>query len=608
MAVFTETIELEDKVSDPAKGAEASILRLVDAMGGVSNQTGGLAESMGGLTSASGTATDATTDLTKGMGDATTGGAGMQMELAEVTGGLSLVAEAAGIAALAIGAVVVAGAAFAIKSSEAKDASIAMFNALGRGKVTGEQVDDMLDGLRGSLGLTKDQLAPLTQRFLQMGVTGTDQLSKLTTAAASANATIKGSGDAFANLYQKLTAQADLGQPFKIAAKGAGSLLGMGLDINDLAKRMGVSATELGNKLKVGLDPKTARKFGDAMQDALIDQGAGPLAQLANSSKNLGELLQEYLGDLFEDLGKDIQPFMAEVKSLFSILDSKANPSGEALKDGIGGFFKEVFSLATKVVPYIKHFLLDVIIYGLKAYIALKPIVKTLTELWKQHDGLGLLKKGLEFVAVALAIVAAGVLVMLSPFIIAGALFVALVAGIVALGVAFSELSNYITGALVSAGAALNEWVLGAEEVAKNFIAGLVKGITDGAGAVVTAVKGLASSAMNSITGALGIHSPSTVMMKLGGHVAGGLAEGIDGGAGDVAASASGLASATVKGASGAAGAAGAPGPSGGGGGINVTVEAGAIVIQGGSGQGAAELTEEGVSMIFERVALGAGL
>ncbi len=70
------------------------------------------------------------------------------------------------------------------------------------------------------------------------------------------------------------------------------------------------------------------------------------------------------------------------------------------------------------------------------------------------------------------------------------------------------------------------------------------------------------------------------------------------------------LATATAKGAaSGPSGAPGAPGPGGSssGGGIVVNVEPGAIVIQGG-GQSAVELTEEAVSMIFERVALGAGL
>ncbi len=528
MAVFTEEIVLEDGVTDVAEEAQSAVRSLADAMGGLSGSTSGIADSMGGLASASGTATDATGGLADSMGGATESGAGMQAELAEMTGGLSIVAEAAGVAALAIGEIILAGSAMAIKFTETTNKTRAMFDALGHGKISGDQTIKMLDDLGNSTGLTREKLAPLAQSFMAMGITGTDQLKKLTLAAASADATIAGSGDTFTNTFKKLTAAADLGQPFKVAAKGAGSLLSMGLDIDDMAKRMGMSATQLGAKLKVGLDPATARKFGDAMQDALIKQGAGPLATLGSSFESIKAKFMENVGKMFADAGPAVDEFMAAVKDLFSIFDS-GEASGKAMGASVGGFFKSLFTTAAKVVPYIKHFLLDMIIQGQLVYLRMIPIIKKFQELWKMHDGLGLLKKALITIGVVLAAVAVAVLVLLAPMIVGGIIIAAIIVGVIALGVAMQELAAKIAGGLVaafvaiktwvsSAIGALGEWVSSAADTAKNFIAGLVGGITNGAGAVVGAVKGLAKGAMDSITGALGIKSPSTVMMGFGQH------------------------------------------------------------------------------------------
>jgi hypothetical protein len=63
-------------------------------------------------------------------------------------------------------------------------------------------------------------------------------------------------------------------------------------------------------------------------------------------------------------------------------------------------------------------------------------------------------------------------------------------------------------------------------------VAGLVQGIQAGAGAVIAAVSGLASSALGAFKGALGIHSPSKVMLEHGeDNIAGATATGVDKGA-----------------------------------------------------------------------------
>jgi hypothetical protein len=72
----------------------------------------------------------------------------------------------------------------------------------------------------------------------------------------------------------------------------------------------------------------------------------------------------------------------------------------------------------------------------------------------------------------------------------------------------------------------------GAGSAASNFIAGLVGGIQAGIGSVIAAVSGLASGALAAFTGALGIKSPSTIMLEHGkDNIAGAAATGIDKGA-----------------------------------------------------------------------------
>lgn len=66
------------------------------------------------------------------------------------------------------------------------------------------------------------------------------------------------------------------------------------------------------------------------------------------------------------------------------------------------------------------------------------------------------------------------------------------------------------------------------EEVGKNIIQGLIKGIGAMAGAVVDSVKGIGNSIKNSFTSLLGIKSPSRVFMEYGKNTGEGLAIGIE--------------------------------------------------------------------------------
>lgn len=518
--------------------------------------------------------------------------AGLESKLASVANGLADFGKSAAVAfsgaALAAGSLIAAGAALALSAADAKGDMILLFDVLLDGVGTGEDAVEMFDRLGEATGQTRDALAKVAQGFGAMA-TSTDHLEALTLAAVSASAMAKGGGEAFEGMYKKIAAAQQTGAALKIPLKGLGSLASMGLKVEDVAKRMGMSAADLGTKLAKGT--VDAKKFGDALTDALIEKGAGPVADAALDLGNMWAKAKESVGEFFEDI--DTGPFLTEVKKLFGILDSGSS-SGKALKAGVGAFFKEVFALATKATPLVKRFFLGMIIYGLQAYLAIRPMVAAIKEFAASEEGIAI-ANGFAMAFRYMAVAAGVVIAVFAAVVVA---FYAILAAIAAAGAA-------IVGFAAMALGTLGEWAGGASEMAANFVQGLVDGIVAGGTMVANAVTALADQAKAAFTEALGIESPSTVMMGYGVHMGEGAAIGVEASAGEVAGAVEGMAATAVD----AADSAPAPaGPSSGGGGVNVTIEPGAIVIQGGDSASISELTEQAVAMIFERIALAQGL
>jgi hypothetical protein len=273
------------------------------------------------------------------------------------------------------------------------------------------------------------------------------------------------------------------------------------------------------------------------------------------------------VSELFE--GIDTGPFLGAVKSFFSIF-SQANPSGQALKAGITPVFDSIFATLGKVVTAMRHFFLDLIIWGLKGYIALKPMISAVQDFSQRFhvlEGLMLVGKGL------LVSVAAAATIFLGPFVLAAAAIAAVVAG---LGLLLGAIASFVPRAL----AALGGWAKSGAQMAEDFISGLVGGLVGGVSKAVDAVKSLGSSILGGVKGVLGIHSPSVEMQKLGLNTGQGFAMGVEASAPaaqvamtSLAAPApaesgvdAGMRAATQAPSQGAPGAAGAPGRGGAGG------------------------------------------
>lgn len=505
---------------------------------------------------------------------------------AAASAGIAL-AKAAAAGAVALVGLAVAGAALAISAADAKGDLLLLFGTMGEGAYSGEQAVAMLDKLGAELGRTRAELAPTAQAFAAMGVTSVEQIEALVRASESAAVLAKGGAQAFETMFKKIDAAAQTGQALKIPLKGMGSLASMGLKVDDVAQQMGISAQKLGEQLAKGT--VDAKKFGTALQDALIKKGAGPLADNALDIERTWGRAKEAVAKMFEDI--DTAPFLKGLKENLGVLDS-STASGKAMKAAVQGAFTAIFAAATAALPVIKQVFLALVVGALRAYIAIKQAYNAIAEWAATSQGQAVIEQ-LGFALKAVAITAV---------IVVGA-----IAAIAAVGVlAFAQVAALVIALNMAAGV-ITAWAITSAKAANDFIQGLVNGIVQGGADVIAAVTGLAASAKQAFRDALGIKSPSAIMMGYGVQMAAGLSHGIESSSGMVAGATQGMAVSGVEALPPAASAAPAA-ASGGGGGITVNVEPGAIVIQGGSGASASELTETAIAMLFERVALAQGL
>jgi hypothetical protein len=265
-------------------------------------------------------------------------------------------------------------------------------------------------------------------------------------------------------------------------------------------------------------------KWGIGLADAARDakNGGADILSLATQSKKFGKNLAETFG------GLKIDGLLKGLSVMVALFD-KNTAAGRFLKFVFESVFQPLIDgVAAAAVP-IEAFLLGAAIGALRMYIAFKPAIKAVKELF----GAG---------SVSLAD-------MLSAGEVAGKLlFGAIVAVVAVVGavvgglVAMHQAIGAAVGMAVSLGTAIRDGIGGAidylsglslSEIGSALIDGLVSGITAGAGAVIAAVTGIAGGAISAAKSALGISSPSKVFAGIGGFTAEGFAGGVEDGTAD---------------------------------------------------------------------------
>lgn len=493
------------------------------------------------------------------------------------------------------------GAKLALEQTEIRNQLTATFQALGGFPGAGKKTIDMLDNLSDSLGVTRDSLVGTTKAFQAMGITNLDDLKGQIQATAGITAAL---GETGAAAYEKIVAKTNeaiqTGGKFKVSDKQIAGFREMGVNIDEVAAAMGTTSKALRSGLTSGT--QDAQKFQDALQKVATNKFGDALKDQALSWTNVLAKGKEYLAKLFD--GIDVKPFTQALQQFFSIFGESKN-SGKAMKAGITSGFNELFKILGKVIFKAEGFFLNMMIWGLKAYIAIKPFIKQWDALNKKFGIVSKLVTGLKWLAIVIGtILVAAFVTAMVPI---GLLIAQIVGTVVAIGLLIGTIIDFVP----KAGKALAKWAEDAYASATDFVDGLVKGITDGVGKVVTAAKNLGKSAVDGVKGFLGIHSPSKVMMELGVHTGRGFAGGMQASKGSVMTAGAGMgagAAASVTGGAQTGVSAQSYGSSGSSSSSkSVVVHVGGIHIDG-AGKSAEGITEEAVSLIFERVALQQGL
>lgn len=339
-------IGLEDKVSPAAKAASSALAQLQTELSGaksklalyqqqlsIANERGDI-EGHRRYTALVQQAQAETYRLGEAMvaGQHNAVGFGAEMSaLGSEFGGFATAAVAA-IAAVGVSLadLVLKAVETAIEVTDANERLIASFEALG-GAGAGEKTLKFLNELSSELPQSRDQLAKWAKQYEAMGVTDLGELRGEIRATAAAQAIM---GDEGASAYEMLTRKVRVAieehKGLKLPEKGLANLYKAGINVTDMAQRLGMSTTELGAKLKSGAID--ADKFGAAMRATLEAKGARPLEDLSNDLDTLKVKGLEAFHHLFD--GIDTSPISDALKQLLLIGDL-GSPTGAMMADGI---------------------------------------------------------------------------------------------------------------------------------------------------------------------------------------------------------------------------------------------------------------------------------
>ena len=445
---------------------------------------------------------------------------GLKKHLEEAGGGLKLAAVGVGVAAvgiIALGASLYEGARAAIEARENIEKMSVSLEALSGGRNSGDEIIDMLREVGHEVPQSEAQINDWAHSLMAAGQTDMGALREELKAVAGAEALVQGGGDKISTMLAKLHEQSVEGTKIKFSMAG---LKGTGITEAELTEALGMTPKQIEMAKKHGT--LSADAMSKALTEVLVKKSAPALESSMHEVGTIMTKAKDNISRLFEDV--DLTPFTKGLGMVADLFD-QSKASGRTFALFVHTAFNALFAIVGKVFPYIRWGMLQLAILGLKAYIALVPLVAKFKEFWAQHS----LGDKLMVVVRAVGIVIAVVAIIIGVAVVAAT---ALAGGLLVLaGVIVTALSNalhWLFGFVGKAQLALWNWTESAEGAAKNFIMGLVNGIKSGVSVVLDSVKELGAKMLGGIKGVLGIASPSIEMSKIGVNMGAGLEQGID--------------------------------------------------------------------------------
>lgn len=326
----------------------------------------------------------------------------------------------------------------------------------------------------------------------------------------------------------------------KQTATAASSAIGA---VSPLAGRLGAIGTQLSALGPIGYVVAAAiGAIAIASKMASAAWGAFKFALMANAET------AKRIDAAFKKAGESTKALFAKVdtgkvagalETVLHLLDANTS-TGRALQNLMATIFNPIMAAVQWLAPYLKELFTGAVVAALNfmttVYLVRNAILRAIPDEVKAKikaliasvDGMGIAFTAGKVIFGVVAAVIGGLIAVFGALAAAIAAPVAVIVSIVngissfitLCGMGISAIGGLIgslgglAGAAISAGA--------------DFVSGLVEGITNGISSVVSAVGNLADAAVNAAKAALGIGSPSKVMMVQGGFTGEGMAVGIE--------------------------------------------------------------------------------
>lgn len=274
-----------------------------------------------------------------------------------------------------------------------------------------------------------------------------------------------------------------------------------------------VESLKAGKKSAAALAAEVESKFGGIVARKLLSLEAQSTRLKANLAATFG--------------GLEIEPALKGLDTLGGLLDS-STASGRALKFLFEKTFQPLLGSAVANVPSVEALVLGLEIGVLRAYVAMKPLLRAFDALGGSASTAESTRASMAQLGETVGIVAA----------VGGAVLYALAYPFIKIGAGISaaiQLSQMLAGVFRSGiGAAVERLSsFSLVSIGSDLIAGLAEGITGSAGKVISAITGTVGDAVSAAKSLLGIASPSKVFAEIGGYTAEGFAGGVEDGAGN---------------------------------------------------------------------------
>jgi hypothetical protein len=490
-------------------------------------------------------------------------------------------ATAAKISGLAAAANGYASTALAAESAAKKEgaaakktADAATKAAAPSGKVN--EMGEAFGKLGGPLGLVGQKVFGVAEGFKKMGASigsagpyvavGVAIVAIVAAVAAVTAAAIAG----VVAIAAWAVGLADAGRSAELLTDGITGSAKAGRSLDDaiaqLEKRVPQTSAELQSMAatlaKTGLEGEDLRNaLEKTAEEAALLKFGPDFAKGANTLVKITDRLKRNLTKMFA--GLKIDALLDKLASLAELFD-EGSASAAAIKVVFESLFQPLIDVAAAIIPKAITAFIQFQILVMKALIAIMPFGKYI-----ELMGLVILSVG--------AAIAVG---LIAPFVV-------LVAGAVAVGLALAAAAAVVISlgaALWNAGAPIREgigaafdWLIAKvtsifetlkgmslADIGIAMINGLVDGIKGAAGAILKAMTGAVSGAIDGAKALLGIASPSKVFAEIGMQTGEGMVQGVDDSAGDVQGSMAEMVDPSAAAAGGAAGGTTATASSGG--------------------------------------------